>query len=574
MYSPGWHRVAPFQGSLGYNPFQLPWTNQLRVLIHVNGTLPLILIISMGLSGCASTSDKLQVAAANDDARRVTELLEAGADPSDALDDAARAGHTGIVEILLGAGADPSGALDDAARAGHAGIVGILLGAGADPSGALDDAARAGHAGIVGILLGAGADPSGALDDAARAGHAGIVGILLGAGADPSGALDAAAEAGHAGIVGILLEAGADPSDGLVAAARRGRTEIAATLLKAGGDPDTIRWTYGGRLSLTPLHAAAMQGHLETVKLLVEVGADIEARTLYKAPGLGEALAVTFFSSLVPLMSADDLLNTDLADMDGWTPLQFAAAAGHTGIVELLTEASVIATIPAAVGKSAGNPIQLSGIYTGGLRVAIDSNGAVTGRYESHRVGLGTVEQPQFGCVFSFYGFPVDEGEKFAIASWDPPVWRPDAAVEEGINTTGTLHMTEGSVVIRFVEDPSGGCWNVEPFTQGSRFSLRERRAWSQVRLVARDNIRLLASPGGATRPEPLLARGELAQVMEERDGWLLVEIERMAPVPEDGSDRPVSRFHGWLRGTALFPVSPPGAPNHSEWDLMPDSLG
>ena len=103
----------------------------------------------------------------------------------------------------------------------------------------------------------------------------------------------------------------------------------------------------------------------------------------------------------------------------------------------------------------------------------------MTGRYESYGIGIGTVEQPQFSCLFSLIGFPASEAGDCVIASWDPPGWQPDAPLEEGINTTGTLRVVEDSVIIRFVEDPPGRCWNVEPFTQGSRFRLHERRAWT-----------------------------------------------------------------------------------------------
>ena len=160
---------------------------------------------------------------------------------------------------------------------------------------------------------------------------------------------------------------------------------------------------------------------------------------------------------------------------------------------------------------------------------------------KSCRGGLGKAGQPRFSYALSFCGFPAGEGVEYVIASWDPPVWRPDAALKEGISTTGTQSVEDGSVVIQFAADPSGGCWNVAPFTQGSRYRLRERQAWSQVRVDARD-ARLFASPGGAAHQEPMPERGELALVRVERDGWLLAGVERVGRVPEDKEDRTVSR--------------------------------
>ena len=574
------------------------------MLAALRTMLILAVMVSIVLSGCASTIGNLQRAAANGDAESVAQLLEAGADPSFALDNAAGAGHAEIVQILLAAGANPSGGLAAAAESGQVHIVEILLAAGADPSRGIATAAESGQTHIVEILLAAGADPTSALDNAAGAGHAEIVQFLLAAGADPSEGLAAAANSGqthivkillaagadpseglaaailaedielfqnllaagadptfglptavargHTDIVKILLAAGADPSEGLASAVRWENTKILAILLESGGDPNDADWIHRSHLSLTPLHWAAWKGHLEITERLIEAGADIEARAHHRAAELGDIIAISLLTVIFPFSSSDDFYDTELEEMDGWTPLQFATAAGHTKIVALLMEASSI------------DP--LSGKYNYGLRVAVDGNGMVTGRFESYNIGFGTTEEPQFSCTFSFFGFPADEEGEYVIASWDPPVWQPDATVEEGINSIGmlTLNTMENSISIWFADDPSGGCWNVVPFKQRSSFDLYERRTWRQVQLVARD-VRLLESPSGAPRPEPVLKRGELVSVLKERDGWLLVEVERAGPVPEDESLKTILRFRGWLRESALFPISPPGTPDHFE---------
>jgi ankyrin repeat protein len=83
---------------------------------------------------------------------------------------------------------------------------------------------------------------------------------------------------GHRKIVGLLVEAGADPNRGkskpLYHAARTGHKRIVKKLLEAGADPN-------GRnpFETTALTAAAGNGHMEVVKILVNNGANIFHRT-------------------------------------------------------------------------------------------------------------------------------------------------------------------------------------------------------------------------------------------------------------------------------------------------------
>ncbi len=86
-----------------------------------------------------------------------------------------------------------------------------------------------------------------------------------------------AANAGHHRAVKMLLEAGADPNarghDGDTAffwAAASGHTHIMRTLL-AAEDIDTDSGDVQGR---TPLFAAACNGRLSAIKLLLDLGAD------------------------------------------------------------------------------------------------------------------------------------------------------------------------------------------------------------------------------------------------------------------------------------------------------------
>lgn len=81
----------------------------------------------------------------------------------------------------------------------------------------------------------------------------------------------------------------ADRHKALALASQFGRTEIVRILLKAGEDPNRYN-PAGCHSHSTPLHQAALAGHVEVVKLLVESGADLTIKDiLFGGTALGWA---------------------------------------------------------------------------------------------------------------------------------------------------------------------------------------------------------------------------------------------------------------------------------------------
>jgi ankyrin repeat protein len=265
-------------------------------------------------------------AARNGDAATTRLLLAAGADTGQAVRDgetplmaAARSGNVDAVQQLLDRGADPNGAetLQDqtalmwAVAEGHMSVVDVLLNAGADPnrkariseltkrsmrtdfpSGgftALMWAARSGDEPMVQRLVEGGADVNGVNGDGATAMMLAIV----------NDRLDMAMK---------LLELGADANDGSLYyavvmrdaptdwRARDGSRlrpdhvnrftvlEVVARLLDAGADPNK---PFSGQMhsasmccdppgSGTPFFRAAVAADVDSLKLLIAHGADVE----------------------------------------------------------------------------------------------------------------------------------------------------------------------------------------------------------------------------------------------------------------------------------------------------------
>ncbi|KAI6749471.1 hypothetical protein HG530_014885 [Fusarium avenaceum] len=219
---------------------------------------------------------------------------------------------------------------------------------------ALTAAAYDGTIDIIKMLLDAGADinsPDGwALQHAAGEGHADVVNLLLERGADvnacsshinmPQGtALQAAVESGQSDIVDILLERGADPNLGggefthpIIAAASKGEEAIFKRLLDAKVDVTVM----GGEYMSTPLTYAAIYLPTDSIRLILDAGADInhvdnEGDTaLIVTAGLGDHETVRLLLDY----GADVLVQNN----EGLNALSKALAADRSVCVKMLVE--------------------------------------------------------------------------------------------------------------------------------------------------------------------------------------------------------------------------------------------
>jgi ankyrin repeat protein len=249
---------------------------------------------------------------------------------------------------------------------------------------ALQAAAERGDTAIVAFLLAAGADPKSEtykyfgvttpLGMAARQGHIAVARMLLAHGARVDGGhrdsigtpLADAVEGGHADMVKLLAGAGATLHavtgdyrriPVLHLATRRDDAKVVSALLAAGANPTEWRPDFG-----TPLHQAASYGAVESAKLLLAAGADVNAGSytpLHHAASEGNAKMVRFLLERGAKVNARDAdRNTPLllAIGDSYVPMNGDPAgfrsAGAVDVVKLLIGAG--ADVSARRGASPG----------------------------------------------------------------------------------------------------------------------------------------------------------------------------------------------------------------------------
>lgn len=290
----------------------------------VRGWCMVALLAGVGL-GAAGRDVRLVEAAKQGDAATLRALVKQGdvnapeADGSTALHWAAHRENLEAVDLLLRAGANARAAnrygvtpLSIAAIGGNAAIIERLITAGADPNAALPGgetplmtAARTGKADVIRALIVHGADVN------AREATRGQSALMW-----------AAAE-GNGAAIRALVEGGADVNaraKGLVAS----RTAPASTGKPANPDEAQVGTNrYVNAMSkridtLSPLLFAVRRGHTEAVRVLLELGANINDRAPDGSGPLAIAVANAHYELAGLLLDRGADPN---AATDGWTTL-------------------------------------------------------------------------------------------------------------------------------------------------------------------------------------------------------------------------------------------------------------
>ncbi len=125
-----------------------------------------------------------------------------------------------------------------------------------------------------------------------------------------------------------------EPEAALIDAAMKGDTQRVKDLLDRKGVKVNMKDAQG----TTPLALAAWFGHTDTAKLLIERGADVNAKKTSPDGSSVLAHATMKGHKYIVALLLDKGVNVNVKDTQGATPLALAAWLGRTDIAKLLIE--------------------------------------------------------------------------------------------------------------------------------------------------------------------------------------------------------------------------------------------
>ncbi len=291
--------------------------------------------------------------------------------------------------------------------------------------------------------------------------------------------LHSACLVGHAGIVSLLLEHGADPNDRrrywgdppLLRALQHG--PVVKLLLDKGADPNVRLNIKGVPSDSTLLHEAASRGHLESARLLIDHGAEIEA--VYPERIIGNLVLQRAF-----------------------TPLHSAAAGGQPKLVELLLERKADLTRRTADGWTA---LELAGAC---IRPAEDPK-----TREANQRYAGVVK------ILAARGLEIDLGTAIALGDVEQVTAllkaKPDRIRQKDSEGTLPLQRAVETAQRPMVEKLLDAGAELNAVGRFGRTPLHEAAFWGRPEIV-----------------RFLLDRGANADIKDESEATALAEAERV----------------------------------------------
>ncbi|XP_055519103.1 inversin isoform X1 [Leucoraja erinacea] len=130
-------------------------------------------------------------------------------------------------------------------------------------------------------------------------------------------------------------------------AAGKGSDDVLQTMLRVKSDIDiNMADKYGG----TALHAAVLAGHVSTLKLLLEYGAQVDAMDVMKHTPLFRACEMGHKEVIQTLIEGGGRM--DLIDQDGHSPLHWAALGGNADVCQILIQNQINPNVQDFAGRT------------------------------------------------------------------------------------------------------------------------------------------------------------------------------------------------------------------------------
>lgn len=263
------------------------------------------------------------------------------------------------------------------------------------------------------------------------------------------------------------LASAQDPNaEALVAAVRAGDAQRVLSALKRGVDPDAL-----DKRSWTPLIHAAMGNQIEIAKLLIEAGANVNART-----------------------------------QDGSTPLMAAAVMGHASMTRILLDEGADPTLRNQNGADA----RVKAEEYGHANVVVLLDAMTRGEAKAAKSPAAEVTPSVAPSAFEARAEPAPLAKAPAAPKAAKPK-RKAAKPEQGAPVEATFLVLRDAVVRK---GPSQGAEGIDTLAEGTRVFVRKAvRNWYQVEYgdrVGYVHERLLGRLKEIGAPPPL-DRGDTA---------------------------------------------------------------
>lgn len=178
----------------------------------------------------------------------------------------------------------------------------------------------------------------------------------------------AAAEAGYSNVMRVLIKYGAivglkndEEQTAMHKAAKFGQSNIIRQLHKRD---DTLIGDWDENNDL-PLHIAAVNGHKQCVKLLIELGSQVDERNTKGWTPLDCAAANGAYDVCQVLIDHDAPI--DAMDRSGTTPLQLACRGGFEDVVQLLLDNNADCSIIDNTFSTVTSETEVAPKWQGGL---------------------------------------------------------------------------------------------------------------------------------------------------------------------------------------------------------------
>ncbi len=180
-----------------------------------------------------------------------------------------------------------------------------------------------------------------------------------------------------------------------------GHIETVKYLVQSGAELDMQ-----DKFGKTALHWASSYGHIETVKFVVQSGAQLDIQDKFGRTALHKAIYNGYIETVKFLVQSGAKL--DIQDKDGWTALNNASLNGHIETVKFLVQSGAQLNIQRKDGRTALHWASYNGqletvkcLVQSGAQLDIQDKYGLTAKDQACKGNSNKVHKEEIQCILS-----------------------------------------------------------------------------------------------------------------------------------------------------------------------------